>query len=144
MVMRKKIAIRAISVNNNLASHAIGRFSHRRYSVRNRQGADMKLYLREWRKHRGLTLSELGEAVGKEQNTISRWERGLRNLNVIDLESLAEALVCTPYDLLYRNPDRDIDLFKFWADADDGDKETILKMLKGLTAPDPKEHKDSA
>ena len=32
--------------------------------------------LKEWRKHRGLTQSELAEAVGRDRMTISRWENG--------------------------------------------------------------------
>lgn len=32
--------------------------------------------LKEWRKHRGLTQSELAEAVGRSLMTVSNWENG--------------------------------------------------------------------
>lgn len=105
----------------------------------------MRLYLRDWRKHRGLTLEQLGALVGKEKNTISRWERGLLNLNVDDLPALADALVCTPYDLLYRSPDDEIDIVKVWTDASEADREALRKVAAGFQKPDspPENHEKS-
>ena len=92
----------------------------------------MRLYIREWRKHRSLTCEELGELVGKSNDTISRWERGARNLNVSDLEVLGKALVCTPYDLLFRDPSDSVDIIKVWADASDSEREILRKIITGL------------
>lgn len=48
--------------------------------------------LREWRKHRGLSLEKLGEAVGYSANTVSKHETGGYEVTVAQLDVYAEAL----------------------------------------------------
>jgi transcriptional regulator with XRE-family HTH domain len=64
-----------------------------------------KLFLLEWREHRRLTQERLGQRLGVEKITISRWERDRRGLNVNVLSALAEALDIEPTDL-FRHPDQ--------------------------------------
>ena len=61
-------------------------------------------YIREWRKHRDLTLEELGEIVGVTNGALSQLERGKIAYTQPMLEALAVALQCEPRDLIGRPP----------------------------------------
>jgi transcriptional regulator with XRE-family HTH domain len=54
---------------------------------------DQGPFLREWRKYRGLTLTELAERVGTTQATLSRYETGARRITTETLQKFANALV---------------------------------------------------
>lgn len=64
-------------------------------------------YVREWRKHRGLTQETLAERIGKTHGAISQLERGLIDYTQGMLEALAYALRCEPGDLLSINPEKE-------------------------------------
>jgi len=51
--------------------------------------------LRELRKKRGWTQVEFGERVGLDRSYIADIERGNRNVSLVNLEALAEALGLT-------------------------------------------------
>ena len=63
-----------------------------------------KLFLAEWRKHRGLSQGQLADRVGTTQGHISHLETGRNDYSGELLEILADALGCEPVDLLMRNP----------------------------------------
>lgn len=63
-----------------------------------------RLFLKEWREHRDLTLERLAERVGTDKGTLSKWENAKRAINTDILSELAYALNCEPADL-YRHPD---------------------------------------
>lgn len=52
------------------------------------------------RRERGLTQERLEELTGHSQQYLSDLERGLRNPTVVTLFELADALGCTPADLV--------------------------------------------
>lgn len=52
-------------------------------------------YMRKARENAGLTLRELGAISGISFNTISRYERGLYQGNINNIEILADALGLT-------------------------------------------------
>ena len=62
-------------------------------------------FIREWRKHRNLTMEQLAEIIGVTQGAISQLERGQTNYTQPMLEALADALHCRPYDLIMRTPE---------------------------------------
>ena len=64
-----------------------------------------KIYLSEWREHRGLTQKQLGERLDVADMTISRWENGKALLNTDVMAAVAEALNIEPADL-YRHPNQ--------------------------------------
>lgn len=64
-------------------------------------------YLREWRKHRGLTLEELGARIGTTKGRVSEIERGVRRYNEGLIEAFAKALDCEPWELLGKDPSAD-------------------------------------
>ena len=59
----------------------------------------MRLYIREWRKARGLTQTEAGERVGMKQPNWSQVERAVYGPSVRQLVKLARALRIKPQDL---------------------------------------------
>lgn len=64
-------------------------------------------YVREWRKFRGLTQERLAERTPFTTGAISQLETGRTKYTQDMLEALAEALQCTPADLLMRDPLRE-------------------------------------
>jgi transcriptional regulator with XRE-family HTH domain len=54
----------------------------------------------KWRKAANLTQEALAERSGFSQQYISGLEQGLRNPTIVSLFELAQALGCTPVDLL--------------------------------------------
>lgn len=64
-----------------------------------------KLFLRDWRTHRGLTQAALAERSGVHVITISATERGrYTNLRLATLEKLARALRVQVPDLFFEPP----------------------------------------
>lgn len=63
-----------------------------------------RFFFREWRKHRGYNQEELAELVGVTTSTISQLETGKQGFTDSTLTAIAEALNCSPGDLLMRNP----------------------------------------
>jgi transcriptional regulator with XRE-family HTH domain len=62
-----------------------------------------RLYLREWREHRGLTQDQLAQRIGKAKGQVSGWESGSRGLRQDMAADLAYALDIS-IDDLYRDP----------------------------------------
>ncbi|MER7558841.1 helix-turn-helix transcriptional regulator [Nocardioides sp. NPDC126508] len=56
--------------------------------------------LRELRKARGMTQTELSEVTGLNRITISKIERGLEDIGIVRLTRLAASLEVTVADLL--------------------------------------------
>jgi transcriptional regulator with XRE-family HTH domain len=63
-----------------------------------------RFFFREWRKFRGRNQEELAEIVGVTTSTISQLETGKQGFTDSTLVALADALFCSPGDLLMRNP----------------------------------------
>lgn len=66
--------------------------------------AHPRFFFREWRKLRGYNQEELAELVGVTPSTISQLETGKQGFTDSTLTALADALACSPGDLLMRNP----------------------------------------
>lgn len=63
-----------------------------------------KHFIREWRKHRALTLVQLAAQIGMTHQNLGKIERGLVPYNQVLLEALAENLRCEPAELIIRAP----------------------------------------
>lgn len=61
-------------------------------------------FLREWRKHRGLTQEQLASKLNTTKSRISELETGSERYNQDILEALADALETQPGYLLSINP----------------------------------------
>jgi transcriptional regulator with XRE-family HTH domain len=63
------------------------------------------VYLKQWREHYHLTQKQLGERLGVDSMTVSRWERMAAGVNLGVLQAIAEALSHNlRYDDLTRLP----------------------------------------
>ena len=62
-------------------------------------------YLREWRKHRGLTQEQLAELIEKTASTVWRIENRQAGLSQHILDRLAKALGCSRGAILDTPPD---------------------------------------
>ena len=67
-------------------------------------GGPPRHFIREWRKYRKLSQERLAEQLGVTHGAISQLERGITSYTQPMLEALAEAMSCTPADLLMRDP----------------------------------------
>lgn len=64
-------------------------------------------FIKQWRKHRGLTQEQLATRLEVATSTISQLETGKQGYSQPTLEALADALGCQPADLLMRDPTRE-------------------------------------
>lgn len=69
-----------------------------------------RLFLKEWREHRGLTLEQVGDRLGVDRAVVQRYEANERKPLAEQLDDLAYALGCRPKDLL-RPPSDNQDFF---------------------------------
>jgi transcriptional regulator with XRE-family HTH domain len=83
--------------------------------------AAQRQYFKEWRKHRGLTQEQLAERIGIARSYLTKIERGDRRYDQPFLEAAADALRCSPADLIMRDPT---------------DPEGIWSVWDGLTPPE--------
>ncbi len=64
----------------------------------------MNLFLNQrlagYRKRKGLSQKELGAIIGKSQQTIGHYEKGIREPSFRDVQLLSEALNCAPTELV--------------------------------------------
>lgn len=89
-----------------------------------------RVFIREWRKHRGLTLEQLAERVDTTHATLSRVERGRQDYTQGLLEALAEALSCDPEDLLMRDPTDPEGIWSVWDTVEPVQKKQAIRVLK--------------
>lgn len=66
--------------------------------------AKQRHFIKEWRKHRGLTQETLGERIGVDRTYVSKIEKGRKRYDQPFLEAAAVALACSPADLIMRDP----------------------------------------
>lgn len=60
------------------------------------------LNIKAARKHAGLTVEQLADAVGVAHSMVHYWETGVREITAIKLEKVADALGASMLDLLGR------------------------------------------
>ena len=95
-----------------------------------------KTQIREWRKHRGLTLERLSDRIGVTPGALSQLERGDVGYTQPMLEALADALSCQPADLISRPPDTENGLQLVWDAIPVADRPKALEVLKAFTKKD--------
>lgn len=91
-----------------------------------------RLYLKEWREHRGLTQEQLADRIGISRVMVSKIERGLNPYHQAFLEAAATALMCEPADLLVRNPTAPDAIWSVWDRIPPADKPRAITILKAL------------
>lgn len=88
-------------------------------------------FIREWRKHRGLTQEQLAERMGVARSYISHIENGKRRYDQPFLEAAADALRTSPGDLLQRDPLQEDPLWPIWQEVPPEAKPVVLNMIRG-------------
>lgn len=91
-----------------------------------------RTFVREWRKHRGLTLEQLADRMDMVPSHMSMLERGLRGYTQETLEALADALQTDAASLLMRNPDEGDSIWSVWEQAKPGQRRQIIEVAKTL------------
>lgn len=89
-------------------------------------------FIRQWRKHRGLTLEQLAARVEMSVGNLSQIERGEYAYNQDTLEALAFALACEPADLIMRNPLDAEAPWSLWETLKPTQRQQAIRVLKAL------------
>lgn len=89
--------------------------------------APVRHYLKQWRRHRGLTQDQLAGRIEVSRGLIAQYESGATKIPEDMLYALADALLCQPWDLLRVNPEKE------------GDLVDITDELRGLSPSDRSE-----
>jgi len=91
-----------------------------------------RTYIREWRKHRGLTLEKVADRLDMTPGHISMLERGQRGYTQETLEAVASALQTDVASLLMRDPSDPEAIWSIWDQAKPGQRRQIVEIAKTL------------
>jgi transcriptional regulator with XRE-family HTH domain len=92
-----------------------------------------RIFLREWRKHRGVTQEGLADRIGIDRTIVSKIENGKLDYHQHFLEAVAYALMCEPADLLMRDPTAPEAIWSIWERIPPADRPKALAVLQALT-----------
>jgi transcriptional regulator with XRE-family HTH domain len=89
-------------------------------------------FIREWRKHRGLTQEQLAERIGIGRSYLTKIENGARRYDQPFLEAAADALRCDPGDLITRDPTDPEGIWSVWEQIKPLERKRAVAMLKAM------------
>lgn len=89
-------------------------------------------FIREWRKHRQRSQEWLADAIGITTASLSRIENGKQPYNQRQLEMIAEALHCTPGDLISSGPSEN-SIVALWSRVSAEKREQARQILETFT-----------
>lgn len=89
-------------------------------------------FIQQWRKKKGWSQGKLADAVGVSTATISQIENGKEGYKQAHLEAIADALECSPADLLMRNPSDPDAIWSLWDRAKPAERKQIIGIIEGL------------
>ena len=93
----------------------------------------IRLFLKEWRKHRGLTQEQLAERIGTTNATISRIEQQKQNWDQAFLLRAAEELNVLPADLLTRDPSQGESIMSIWDQVPPERRQEAAEVVRVFT-----------
>jgi transcriptional regulator with XRE-family HTH domain len=102
----------------------------RRDSTVDRNDSLPRHFIREWRKHRGLTQEQLANAAAMDRTYLNKIERGIRLCGSQGLAAIASALDCPPGDLIGRHPDHSSELETFCMTLSAEERARALTVLR--------------
>lgn len=91
-----------------------------------------RIFLKEWRKHRQLTQEQLADRVGWSVGNVSQLEAGKQGYSDEGLALLADALNCTPGQILEVDPTNDQAIWSLWERAKPGQRQTLLEVAREM------------
>lgn len=89
-------------------------------------------FIREWRKHRGLTLERLAERLETSAASLSRIENGDQPYTQDFLEAVADALGTDPASLIMRDPSSTDAIWSLWDRAKPAERRQIEEVVKAI------------
>lgn len=89
-------------------------------------------FIKEWRKHRGLTLERLAERLETSAASLSRIESGSQPYTQDFLEAVAEALQTDPASLIMRDPLAPDAIWSLWERAKPQEKRQIEEVVRAI------------
>jgi transcriptional regulator with XRE-family HTH domain len=89
-------------------------------------------YIRQWRKHRGLTQAQLAERIGISKSYVTKIETFQRRYDQPFLEATAEALRCEPADLIMRDPTDPDGIWSVWDTLAPVERRQMVEIAKTL------------
>ena len=89
-------------------------------------------FIREWRKHRGLTQEQLAERIGMDKSYLSKIESGKRRYDQPFLEAAAVVLQCEPADLIIRDPSDPDGIWSIWDGLEPTQRKQVVEIAKTL------------
>lgn len=89
-------------------------------------------YVREWRKHRGLTQEQLAERIGIARSYLTKIETGKRRYDQPFLEAAAEVLNCAVADLLVRDPTDPEGIWTVWDTLEPRERRQVVAIAREL------------
>ena len=101
-----------------------------------RPPAPLQHHMHKWRKHRRMTLEQLGDAIGGGKSHLSLVERGLRDMTPNLAVLISQALGITPSLLIGHPPDErpddEAELLAIWRSATPDQQRAIIQTAKIL------------
>jgi transcriptional regulator with XRE-family HTH domain len=89
-------------------------------------------FIKEWRKHRGLTQEQLAERIGITKSYVSKIESGKKRYDQPFLEAAAVVLQCEPADLLVRDPGDPDGIWSIWDQLKPVERGQVVEIAKTL------------
>jgi transcriptional regulator with XRE-family HTH domain len=89
-------------------------------------------YIKEWRKHRGLTQDRLAERIGIDRAYLSKIESGKRRYDQPFLEAAAVVLQCEPADLIIRDPSDPDGIWSVWDTLRPVERQQVVEIAKTI------------
>jgi transcriptional regulator with XRE-family HTH domain len=89
-------------------------------------------FIREWRKHRGLTQDQLSERIGIDKSYLSKIENGKKRYDQPFLEAAAEVLRCEPADLIMRDPTASESIWSIWEQLQPTQRSQLVEIANTL------------
>ncbi len=87
-------------------------------------------YIREWRRHRGLTQAQLADAISLHRSHLNKIECGRRFHARPVLEAIAAQLECEPNDLIRRHPSHTSEFETFYMSLSADERHSAMELLK--------------
>lgn len=89
-------------------------------------------FIKQWRKHRGLTQERLADRLTIKQAHLSLIENYKRDYNQAVLEEIAYALMCEPADLIVRDPSNNNEIWTIWDKIPETERKKAIQVLKAF------------
>lgn len=118
----------------DLTTFSVGNFgmgkAAQKVSPRFKDSERRPTFIRQWRKHRGLTQERLADRIGMSSGNLSNIETAKQGYTQDQIEAIADALNCDVVDLLIRDPSTPDGIWSLWDKAKPAEREQIVQLAR--------------